>query len=158
MRIIGFLILFGSFGLIGHEIYNYLNFTESSPQKKLEYFWHRDTKTLLKNKKLPKAWNDIKEIDFFGGTKEEKNWIQSIKSPVPINKKGQHKMEILLLTWKDGERFGAIIQYDIINIKSGNLLWELGRTYILKEGRSEHQLERIAIAKVRKKKQKKRKN
>src|SRR5690606_4847569 len=61
-----------------------------------------------------------------------KKWLAEIESPIQVTKEGTHKLEVLLLSWEEGEKLGAVIQYDLVDMKTQNLLWELGRTFILK--------------------------
>lgn len=98
----------------------------------LQSLWEDDLKLLRSHKKLHKDWEKIKEVEMIGGTPTAKKWVQSLKSPLKTNPKGLYKLEVLVLSWNDQKAEGAIVQYDLIDMKSGNLVWELGRTFQFK--------------------------
>ena len=100
--------------------------------KKLESRWTEDVQLLESSRKLPKGWEDIGEIELVGGNPETKAMLRKIKVPLSIKKKdGQHKLEVLVVVWEaDGKR-GALTQYNLVDLKTKNMVAELARTLML---------------------------
>lgn len=115
------------------EVYKLFKVHQGSDAEKLAMIWERDLDTLIQQKKLPPTWNNIREVVLIGGTKTAKQWLKEVGSPVKINAKGNQKLEILVLSWEDEGKEGAIVQYNLIDLESGNMTWELGRTFVLKD-------------------------
>jgi hypothetical protein len=109
--------------------------TRNAPlYKKLERKWTEDVELLEGSHKLPKGWDDIGEIELIGGNPETKAILRKIKVPLSIKKKnGQHKLEVLLVIWEaDGKR-GALTQYNLVDLKTQNMVAELSRTIMLRD-------------------------
>lgn len=102
--------------------------------KRFENQWSEDVEILELSGKLPPSWFDVSEIELFGGTPESKNWLRRIQVPLaPKRKEGKHKLEILVVAWEDSGRRGAMVQYNLVEKESKNMVFELGRTFILAE-------------------------
>lgn len=107
--------------------------TRNAPlYKKLERQWAEDVELLEDSGKLPQPWFDVKEIELVGGTPETRNWLKRIKIPVTVkNDVGTYKLEVLVVVWEEEGKRGTMVQYNLVELKSGNTIWELGRTLIL---------------------------
>lgn len=121
-----------AFGYFGKEVFKLIKIHRGSEADRLAVLWERDLNMLIEQKKLHPAWPKIREVVLIGATKKARNWLKEIGSPVKINPKGNHRLEVLLLNWEDKGREGAIVQYNLIDLESRNMIWELGRTYVLK--------------------------
>jgi hypothetical protein len=142
-RFFGLLILFVGIGLGTIIGLPYLKFATGSPAQRLEYLWQRDIETLREAKKLPPGFDDIKEIVLIPATDNAKTWIKEIKVPLQVKTEGKHKMEVLMLSFEEEHVLGAIVQYNLVELKSENMIWELGRTFVL-EG--DPDLEKLNLA------------
>lgn len=108
--------------------------------EKIETLWKQDLELLLRNNALPKQWVEVSEIKFFPLSEGTKRLIQDVKLPFREHKEGDYLLEISLDDWDDksengaesGTEYGIMVQYNLINKKSGNTIWELGRTLIVK--------------------------
>jgi hypothetical protein len=99
--------------------------------KKLERQWAEDVNLLEESGKLPQPWFKVKEIEIIGGTPETRALLKRIKKPVGVkNENGSHKLEVLVVIWEEEGKRGTMIQYNLVDLKSGNTIWELGRTLI----------------------------
>lgn len=117
-----------------------------SPYEKLVATLNEDIKNLAASKKLPPAWNDIKEIKFKGdNTWPVQDWLTKLSPPKtsPAPKKiptkpaivakanGRFRLDIFLIHWIEGYRYGAVVQFQLIDLATTNTVWELDRTYKL---------------------------
>ena len=99
--------------------------------KRLERRWAADVTLLEDSGKLPPAWFDVKSIDISGGTPETRGWLKLIHSPLKTNPTGQHRMDVLVVAWEEDGKRGALVQYNIEDLKTKNTVSEIGRTLIL---------------------------
>ena len=94
--------------------------------------WEADFKKMKKSGELDeKYWGSIKKINFEYSSKLSKKWRDKFTPPVIINHKGQYELDVLIMTWAEKKEIGVVAQFDIMNIKSKNLILELSRTYYL---------------------------
>ena len=116
-------------GILAFVLLDFWKARNSPAYVKFERQWASDVRLLEESGKLPRAWQDIREIEIFGGTPETKSWLKRIKVPVTQkNENGRHKLEILVVLWEENGQRGTMIQYDLVDLKSGNCIWKLGRT------------------------------
>lgn len=119
-------------GLLAFIVLNFWSARNAPLFRRLETQWAEDVQLLEASKKLPQGWFDVREVEIIGGTPETKGILQRIKVPVAVKKKeGQHKLEVLVVVWEEEGKRGSLIQYNLVNLKTGNMIWELGRTLIL---------------------------
>lgn len=123
----------------------YLLLQEASPSEKLEILWNKDIQLLKQTKSLPSAWYDIDHVEFYGGTEIAKSWLNEMTVPIEVKPKGHYTLEVLLVDWKENQKAGAMIQYNLVDQKSGNMVWELGRTLILNDEDSSYRQTRKMI-------------
>ena len=130
-KIAGAALIFISIAGISKVFHDFFTYKTLPSEEKLIHLWKKDLLTLKEHKKIPKFWNQIRNIEMIPGDNTSRIWLEKIKPPISTNKNGKVNLEILVLSWKDEDdgSFGAIIQYDAIDIKTHNLIWELGRTY-----------------------------
>jgi len=105
--------------------------------RKLERLWQEDVTLLEESGKLPQPWFDVKEVEIFGGTPETKSILKRIHIPVaPKNLNGAYKLETLVIVWEEEGIRGATIQYNLVDIKTQNMIKEIGRTLTLRKPRN----------------------
>lgn len=132
--IAAFLSLFSLFlalAIAGYVVFGIIKYQNSSLSERLLTLWQEDLVNLTHAHKLPHGWTSIRDVVVYSGTEKAKAWAKDIKIPVIKNPSGSYRLEVLLLSWEDGATTGAIVQYNLIELKSGEMVWELGRTYIL---------------------------
>jgi hypothetical protein len=101
------------------------------PAEKFLVSWTDDVQLLEKNQKLPKEWKDIKEISVKGDNSPVQEWIQKIKPPITKKATGRYRLEVFIIHWIDGYRYGTVVQYDLVDLVTNNTIWEISRTYKL---------------------------
>jgi hypothetical protein len=90
--------------------------------------WQKDIVQLKESKKLPEGWNSLRLVEYTPLDQETTKWIENKKPDFDLNAEGQFKLEILLDHFEDEEGKAALIEYHLIDLNSGNKVWELGRT------------------------------
>jgi hypothetical protein len=132
-RWIGFLLGTLSLTAIAWTAYVQLNinFWCKPHHEKLAAIWTADTNTLLKSKKLPKEWNDIKDVVVKSDNSPLHEWLPKIKPPIPVRGNGHYRLEAFFVLLLEGNRYGTVVEYNLIEIATANTVWELGRTYKL---------------------------
>lgn len=99
-----------------------------SPKDKFLRSWQDDTALLRKTKSLPPAWDHIREIEIKSDNSPATNWVDSLKSRITTDPTGTFKLNVMVIHWIEGNRYGAIVQYSLTDTKSGNTIWEISRT------------------------------
>lgn len=86
-----------------------------------------DLEKLDKAKSLHQGIKSLKEIQIFSSSSELRKMFQKYPLKIATRSDGKYKLEIFV----DGieEAGGTVIQYDLVEISSGNTVWELGRTF-----------------------------
>ncbi len=133
-RSLGVIFILASFAtllLIGWIGFNG-DYWISPPKEKFLRSWRDDVHLLEKTKTLPPAWKEIREITLKADPNSPADgWIQDIVVPVERNPKGKYRLEVFVIHWIDGYRYGAVVQYDLVDLSNDNTTWELGRTFKL---------------------------
>lgn len=125
------LFLLGGFGFVLNK--------EAAAPIKLESLIDEDLENLSSKGLLPKEMNSLAEVELNAGTDNAKSWLKDMRFPFKVQKEGTHKLEVLLVDWTEGPKDGAMLQLNLIEKSSGNMVWELGRTFILKDRESSYQ-------------------
>ncbi|MBX7231728.1 MAG: hypothetical protein K1X29_06545 [Bdellovibrionales bacterium] len=110
----------------------YLQLEQSSPSQRLQILWDQDVATLIKKNKIHRGWYNLKEVIVIPTSPQTREMIKNLTPPVKTSARGQYKLEILILNWEEGKTHGIIIQYNLVHIKSQNMVWELSRNFIIK--------------------------
>lgn len=108
-----------------------VDFWMKPPAEKLAAVWAEDMSNLLKSKTLPKEWSEIHDISIRTDNSPLHDWTAKIKPPITTNPKGRYRLEIFFVLLLEGNRYGTVAEFDLIEIASKNKVWELGRTYKL---------------------------
>ncbi len=131
-KLIGISVLF--FGLLA-VIMTYKDvkplWFESTQVEQIQLLWKQDMELLIRSKSLPKEWLKVSDVKFFPLTETTKELLTQIKPPLGKQEIGDYRLEVTMDDWKDGTDYGLMIQYQLFDIPSENLIWELGRTLII---------------------------
>ncbi len=100
-----------------------------SPQERLTIIWERDINNLKTAKKLPKVFNNISKIQVNSPDARVAEWVDDIKIPIKPTDKGRYLMQIMIVQWIEGNKYGVVVQYDVFDIPTENKVFELGRTF-----------------------------
>jgi hypothetical protein len=104
-------------------------------RERLSALWKSDLQKLKGHGSLPKAWGEIGTLKLKPLSRRAKAWIKGTIAPIPVKPQGPHTLEVLVDDWEDQGDYGVVMTYQLIEGGSGELLWELGRTYVLKKKR-----------------------
>ena len=99
-----------------------------SPRDKFLRSWREDLTRLQKAKTLPTGWDHVRTINVRSDNSPAADWVDALKARIPTDPSGTYQLNIIVIHWIDGTRYGAIIQYNLTDTKSGNTVWEISRT------------------------------
>jgi hypothetical protein len=105
-----------------------LDFWFSNPEGKFAKSWKNDIHLLEQSHKLPPEWKQIKEISVKAANYPAQDWIADIAAPISSQKTGRYRLDVFVIHWLDGYRYGVVLQYNLVDLKNQNTIWELGRT------------------------------
>ena len=108
-----------------------VSFWFAPPAKKFAMATRTDMTLLEKNHYFPKVWSNIKSIEVSSDASHVQDWLKADAFDIPKKSNGDYSLNIFVSEWIDGYRYGALVQYDLIDIKTKNTVWELNRTYKL---------------------------
>jgi hypothetical protein len=132
------IVIFLALGWTLNSLLTQAQFLNSTQVEKLQSLWNQDVIDLENAKALPDGWYRIKSIEFYSGDSGAQKWIdQKLHPPQKTLPNGSHRLEILLLSFEDKGKIGAIVQYNLVDIKTQNMEWELGRTFYLNSNKNE---------------------
>lgn len=99
-----------------------------TPKEKFLKSWQDDTALLRKTKNLPAGWDHIKTVEIKSDNSPATTWVDNLKQRIPVDPNGTYKLNVIVIHWIEGNRYGAIVQYSLTDTKSGNTVWEISRT------------------------------
>jgi|GEM_PF-4987102 len=123
----------------------WLDFKEDQlPSKKFTHLWQKDLDYLSTLKGFPK-WNEIQSASFVSGNHLARSLLLQANLPrqlVDVQNRSKivfskssassnrFKLEVVLVSWKDANKTGTVVQYELLDGKTKNKLWEFSRTLI----------------------------
>jgi hypothetical protein len=92
-----------------------------------------DIDYLFQNNYLPKFWTELKEVNFVSTSKGSEQWLLEAKPKIHTEPNGKYSLEYVLIddSEPDKQLTIALVQMSVIEIASGNKIWELARVYSL---------------------------
>lgn len=100
-----------------------------TPAQQLINLIKDDFQTLSATSQLPMEWNSLKSAEFKLNSELARIILGKARPTFPRIKEGKYHLELDLLDLPDEENPGLIIQASLIEIKSKNKIFEIGRTY-----------------------------
>lgn len=98
------------------------------PSEKLEFVWTDDFKLLQKSRHAS-LLQDVREIKIRTTPHSPaQDWLPKVKAAVPIKKEGKFVLDVFLIHQIEGHRYGVIMQYALLDAKTGNMVDEFART------------------------------
>src|SRR5262245_3621491 len=100
-----------------------------TPQQKLLYLIQEDLKNLALAKALPESWGEISSIEVTGEKNDPRTpvWLESIELPIALKPDGNRHLEVNVFPWNVEGKYGAVINYHLIDRTNQNTVWEFGR-------------------------------
>lgn len=129
-KLFGFSILIIGLVIGSKVVFDYYSFLVAPIEHKFYTLWAKDMELLESEKKLPIGWSEITDIKYHLLTENVKKW-KGIKAPISIKKDGTHRLEVTITDWIDKMEAGIVVQYHLIDKKSGDMVAEFGRTFVL---------------------------
>jgi hypothetical protein len=130
---LGFLLVIASLLIVGAiaAVSLRADYWILSPREKFLRSWQEDVLLLQKSNKLPQGWSHIRTVEVKSDNSPARDWVDDLKKRVPTDPTGTYKLSVMAIHWIEENRYGAIIQYNLVDTKSGNTVWELSRTFKL---------------------------
>ena len=98
---------------------------------RFERAWAADVALLESSGTLPPEWAKVRQFELIGGTPETRAWLKRVAIPLRTNPRGTYRMDVLIVAWEESGKRGALVQYNIEDLKTKNTIREIGRTLIL---------------------------
>ena len=103
-----------------------LIFYFAAPEKKLSIALQKDLAMLAKSEALHAGFQSLNEIKMVTTSQSLKDFNNKYPIGFETNPEGKFNLEIFMDEIESG---GIVIQYDLVDKKTGNTIWELGRTF-----------------------------
>jgi hypothetical protein len=122
------LLFLTTLGLLGWELHKEHHLEDVD---RLKNSWNADMARLAKGGHLHKGLLNLKTYEYFAATEIEKDWVKDLRVPFELKSDGSYQLEVLFISQEDEGRRAVVVQMDLVDINTNNLIWELGRTYSL---------------------------
>ncbi len=133
-RFFGLLFLVFGILIVSFTYEDVLPFFSKSDSGILKALWKEDIENLIAAGKMPDAYFSIREIEVMKtDTPESAQLLKEAQPRFMTIPQGQNRLRIFLDAWEaqDIRKKGVLVQLQLVDLKSGNTIWELSRTYPL---------------------------
>lgn len=129
-RSLGWALLIMSVGLVGLIVFVGFNqrYWLLPPQEKLITSWKSDLQLIANNKQAALLKRVGKVRLRANDHSPAQDWIEKIHAPIEQTKNGDILADIFLIHQIEGYRYGVIVQYEFIDMKTNNKVGEFART------------------------------
>lgn len=108
-----------------------LDYWLAPPKEKFLRTWANDVEILEKSNQLPVGWQNIREISLKTDNSIAQDWIVGMEAPIKKNPQGKYRLDVFIIHQLEDTRYGAVVQYNLVDLVTGDTTWELGRTFKL---------------------------
>lgn len=108
-----------------------LDYWLAPPNEKFVRSWQDDIALLQESKRFPQEWYEIKEVNIRSDNSPAQEWIENLKAPITLNPNGTYRLNVFVIHWLEDIRYGVVVQYNLVDLRNNNTVWELGRTFKL---------------------------
>jgi hypothetical protein len=115
---------------IGLIYYRYFSSRDSVPYR-LSRAINDDLNSMIRANGVPPNFAKIRGFQITSEGSTFKPWADEVKIRIPTEKDGTHGLEVFIFFYIDDKKFGANVQYNLVEIKTNNTEWELTRGYEL---------------------------
>ncbi|MGE3974738.1 MAG: hypothetical protein AB7F59_09465 [Bdellovibrionales bacterium] len=130
-KYIGALLLIVGLATGAFSFYEYIQPQGAMNLGTFQSVWDRDIGFLKEKKGFHAGVENLKMVEFSSADERIRDWIDHYKPSFQVHTEGNYKLEVILDSWADGLEKGVIVQYHLIDLSSGDTIWELGRTLTL---------------------------
>lgn len=131
-RIFGFLLIAGAAFLVWLSSKEHPKLVRTGPPT-LGELVSEDLKSTQKKGQLPIIWNSIKLVTTHFSSESQKELMKDQNFEIPRNLNGEYELEIDFIDIPDEKTPGLILQFSLIEVKSKNKKWEMGKTYFFSD-------------------------
>ncbi|MGE0632147.1 MAG: hypothetical protein AB7O96_07045 [Pseudobdellovibrionaceae bacterium] len=129
-KILGLIALVVGLVVIGFT-YKEFRWNFANDSERFISLFEGDLEDLKSKKLLPPEWQNIKEIAVQTTSPQTETWVKNYSPNISTNPSGNIKLEVIVIDWAEDASSGGMAQMSLIDLTSGNKIWELARTYRL---------------------------
>lgn len=131
-----FTFLIAGLGLLSESIYEkFIPSVDQIEMQSQNHFVSKDLYEMYKKGQIPKSFFQLKDIKWSYYDETLKTQIPPESIPFKTSVGGIYKLEVDAFSTPSNNMKIAIIQMNLIEIKSGNKVWELSRNYEVKNSK-----------------------
>ncbi len=131
-----FTFLIAGIGLLSESIYeSFMPSVDQIEMQSLNHFVSKDLYETYKEGLIPKSFFQLREITWSYYDDDLKMKIPPESIPFKTSAGGLYKLEVDAFSSQKEDTKIAILQMNLIEIKSGNKVWELSRNYEIKNSK-----------------------
>lgn len=131
-----FTFLIAGLGLLSESVYEkFIPSVEQIEMQSQNHFVSKDLYEMYKKGQIPKSFFQLKDIKWSYYDETLKTQIPPESIPFKTSVGGVYKLEIDAFSAPRDDMKIAIIQMNLIEIKTGNKVWELSRNYEVKNSK-----------------------
>lgn len=130
-KVIGGVVVLFAIIIVAFSYKDVLPFLSGSTAERFESLWKRDIINLMGNKNIAENFIKVKDINFTYGSQTAEGWVKAVEIPLKKNPNGTLRLEVFVDHWTEGKEYGAMVQYQLVDLASNDTIWELGRTFTL---------------------------
>lgn len=90
-----------------------------------------DLQSLKAKNALPPEMGSLQAFELSAEGSTFKPWVDETQIDFPTQTNGTHTLQLFIFFYVSGKHYGANIQYDLIDSKTKNTIWEATRSYDL---------------------------
>ncbi len=94
---------------------------------KFSVTWSKDVAALEKSGKLPEGWQQIREIVIKTDNSPAQNWVVGFDPGIKKKQDGFYRLEIFIAHWIENDRYGALVQFNLVDLRTNDTTWEVSR-------------------------------
>lgn len=91
----------------------------------------QDLQSLKAKSSLPEQFNKVRGFELSTEGSTFKPWVDETKISFPTDPNGTFELQLFIFFFVNENRYGANVQYDLVDSKTKNTVWELTRSYNL---------------------------
>jgi hypothetical protein len=120
--------------LIGFFLLNYFYFIRPLDlSEQFQTLWQMEFE-----KPWPDEFKKLRSVHVLETDAQARQWLGALPSEFRTIKDGNYQLNILATTWEEAPQLALVVQYDLIDLATGNTIFETGHTFILDKTQTGH--------------------